>query len=72
MKTFIRNREGLYFRADGNWTDSREAAKDFRTSALAIWESRISNLKSVEIVLVSDAGPAAEEVLVFPLHDPHF
>jgi hypothetical protein len=70
MKTLIRNIKGLYFRADGSWTEDWKAGKNFETGALAIWETRVSNLKSVEIVLVMDGGPSAEHNVILHVHDP--
>ncbi len=70
MRTLIRNSKGLYFRVDGSWTEEWKAGKNFGTTALAIWETRLSNLRHVVIVLMPNEGPSAGHDVILEVHDP--
>ncbi len=65
MSAFIQQTEtGLFFKAKGEWVESREAAQVFRDSQAAITFCVEQNIRDVRLLLVSRSGK--EETFLYP------
>jgi hypothetical protein len=55
-KVFLRRRDGLFYGANGIWTENAEAACDFEDAASALVVGRSLGLSGVEIVIRAPDG----------------
>ena len=63
MKVLLQDKKtGLFFISRDSWTESRAAARDFRTSASAIWTAQECTLQ--DAVVVFAIGSASNDVHV--------
>jgi hypothetical protein len=69
VKRVIRNRAGLYLKADGTWTKDLEQAVCFSGFKAVISEKERLSLKEVDLVLLIKSTPSPKYDVVLPLRD---
>jgi hypothetical protein len=63
MKVLLQDKKtGLFFVSEGAWTGARAEARDFKTSASAIWTAQQHNLQNAAVVFAF--GSASNDVQV--------
>jgi hypothetical protein len=63
MKVLLQDKKtGLFFVSEGSWTGARAEARDFKTSASAIWTAQQYNLQNAAVVFAF--GSASNDVQV--------
>jgi len=63
MKVLLQDKKtGLFFVSEGSWTGERAEARDFKTSASAIWTAQQYNLQNAAVVFAF--GSASNDVQV--------